>query len=130
LSVAESFSRLFTPDEAEHLLTTLRPLVEEMVRCRSRLLELQPALEPVLQKMLGNGGSKETGELLAVFERLRSAIRSIEAAGVFVKDMQAGLIDFPSQRGDKVVFLCWKRGEPHVAHWHDLETGFSSRQPL
>ncbi len=128
--MAESFSRLFTTEEAEGLLTTLRPLVEEMVRCRARLLELQPALEPVLQKMLGNGGSKDTGELLVVFERLRSAIRSIEALGVFVKDMQSGLIDFPSQRGDKVVFLCWKHGEAHVAHWHDLETGFSGRQSL
>lgn len=128
--MAASFSHLFTRDEANSLLVTLRPLVEEMMRSRARLLELQPALEPVLQKMLGNGGSRATGELLVVFERLRSALRAIEAAGVVVKDMQAGLVDFPSRRGQDIVFLCWKHGEPEVAHWHDLDAGFAGRQPL
>ena len=128
--MADTFSRLFTLDEANDLLTTLRPLVDEMVVCRARLVGLQPSLEPVLQKLLGNGGSKATGELLQVFERLRTAIRAIEATGVIVKDIHTGLIDFPSRRSDKTVFLCWRQGEPAVAYWHDLETGFASRQPL
>src|SRR5574342_624399 len=105
--MARTFSHLFTLEEANALLVTLNPLVEEMMRSRARLLELQPALEPVLQQMLGNGGSRATGELLVVFERLRSALRAIEATGVVVKDMQTGLADFPSKRGEAVVFLCW-----------------------
>jgi hypothetical protein len=125
-----SYAHLFTRDEANQLLLTLRPLVEEMIHSRSRLLELQPALEPVLQKMLGNGGSRATGELLVVFERLRAALRAIEATGVVVKDMQSGLVDFPSQRGDEVVFLCWRFGESAVDHWHDVDAGFAGRQRL
>jgi len=128
--MATSFSHLFTRDEANALLLTLNPLVEEMMRSRARLLELQPALEPVLQKMIGNGGSRATGELLTVFERLRAALRAIEATGVLVKDMQTGLVDFPSRRGDEIVFLCWRHGEPAVSHWHDLESGFGGRQAL
>jgi hypothetical protein len=128
--MASTYSHLFTLEEANALLVTLNPLVEEMMRSRARLLELQPALEPVLQKMLGNGGSRATGELLVVFERLRSALRAIEATGVVVKDMQTGLIDFPSRRREAIVFLCWKYGEPQVTHWHDLEAGFAGRQPL
>jgi len=128
--MATSFSPLFTREEADALLATLNPLVEEMMRSRARLLELQPALEPVLQKLLGNGGSRATGELLVVFERLRSALRAIEALGVVVKDMQTGLVDFPSQRGESIVFLCWKHGEPRVEHWHDVDAGFAGRQPL
>lgn len=125
-----SYAHLFTRDEANQLLLTLRPLVEEMIHSRSRLLELQPALEPVLQKMLGNGGSRATGELLVVFERLRAALRAIEATGVVVKDMQSGLVDFPSRRGDEVVFLCWQFGESAVDHWHDVDAGFAGRQRL
>jgi len=129
-SMASTFSHLFTIEEANALLVTLNPLVEEMMRSRARLLELQPALEPVLQKMLGNGGSRATGELLVVFERLRSALRAIEATGVVVKDMQTGLVDFPSKRSGAIVFLCWQHGELEVAHWHDLDTGFAGRQAL
>src|SRR3989304_4528303 len=130
--MATSFSHLFTLDEANPLLLTLNPLVEEMMRSRARLLELQPALEPVLQKMVGNGGSRATGELLTVFERLRAALRAIEATGGLVKDMQTGLGAFPSppRRGDEIVFLCWRHGEPAVSHWHDLESGFGGRQEL
>ncbi|HET7009576.1 MAG TPA: DUF2203 domain-containing protein [Anaerolineales bacterium] len=128
--MAETFPHLFTTDEAEALLVSLRPLVDDMVECRARLVELQPSIEPVLQKLLGNGGSKATGELLTVFQKLKADIRAIEALGVFVKDIETGLIDFPSKRGDTIVFLCWRQGEPHVAHWHDLESGVAGRQPL
>jgi hypothetical protein len=124
------FSRLFSVEEADAMLASLRPLVDEMVRCRARLVELQPSIEPMLQKMLGNGGSKATGEILSLFERLRAAIRAIEAEGVFVKDIQTGLLDFPSHRMGKTVFLCWRQGEASVTHWHELDTGFAGRQPL
>jgi hypothetical protein len=126
----ETFPRFFTIAEADALLTSLRPLVDEMVRCRSRLVELQPSIEPMLQKMLGNGGSKATGELLALFERLRAAIRAIEAEGVFVKDIHTGLLDFPARLQGRTVFLCWQQGEASVAHWHELDSGFSGRQKL
>ncbi len=128
--MAQTFPRLFTQDEANHMLEDLRPLVAEVISTRARLVELQPALAPVLEKLLGNGGSRLTAEMLDTFERLRSAVRSIEAMGVLVKDLETGLIDFPSDRGGDVVFLCWRYGEPDVAHWHSIDAGFSGRQPL
>ncbi len=128
--MAQTFPRLFTQDEANHMLEDLRPLVAEVISTRARLVELQPALAPVLEKLLGNGGSRFSAELLDTFERLRAAVRSIEAMGVLVKDLETGLIDFPSDRGGDVVFLCWRYGEPDVAHWHSIDAGFSGRQPL
>jgi hypothetical protein len=112
------------------MLEDLRPLVAEVISARARLVELQPALAPVLEKLLGNGGSRLTAELLDTFERLRSAVRSIEAMGVLIKDLETGLIDFPSDRDGDVVFLCWRYGEPDVAHWHSIDAGFAGRQPL
>ncbi|HAA72843.1 MAG TPA: hypothetical protein DCE55_27130, partial [Planctomycetaceae bacterium] len=26
--------------------------------------------------------------------------------------------------------LCWKLGESEIRHWHEIDAGFSSRQPL
>jgi hypothetical protein len=91
---------------------------------------MQPELAGVLDKLLGNGGSRMTAELLETFERLRRDVRAIEAMGVLVKDLETGLLDFPSERDGEIVFLCWRHGEPSVAHWHAVDAGFSGRQPL
>ena len=41
-----------------------------------------------------------------------------------------GLVDFPAEMDGRIVYLCWKLGEPEVLHWHDLESGFAGRQSL
>jgi hypothetical protein len=128
--MASTYDRLFSPEEANRLLETLRPLVSDLMQARARLLEMQPALAGVLEKLLGNGGSRLTAELLDTFERLRADVRAIEAEGVLVKDLETGLLDFPSEREGEIVFLCWRFGEPTVAHWHSVDTGFAGRQPL
>jgi hypothetical protein len=128
--MAETFPRLFTLEQANRMLADLRPVVAEVISARARLLDLQPSLAPVLEKLLGNGGSRLTAELLDTFERLRSAVGAIEAMGVLIKDLETGLIDFPSERAGDVVFLCWRYGEGAVAHWHPIDAGFAGRQPL
>jgi hypothetical protein len=45
-------------------------------------------------------------------------------------DPSIGLIDFLHQRGNQVVFLCWKLGEAKVEWWHPIETGIAGRQRL
>jgi hypothetical protein len=63
--------------------------------------------------------------------QLRGLIERIQRMGVVVRDIQAGLIDFPSVRDGRIVNLCWRRGEPlEIRWWHDLDTGFAGRQPL
>jgi len=125
-----SFRRLFTAEEANALLDDLRPMLGAILRYRARIVELQPALAPVLEKMLGNGGNRVASELLETFERLRASVRAVEAMGVLIKDLETGLVDFPSRRGDEIVFLCWRFGESSVAHWHRLDAGFAGRQPV
>jgi hypothetical protein len=39
-------------------------------------------------------------------------------------------MDFYAIAGDRLIFLCWQLGEAEVAHWHPLQGGFASRQPL
>ncbi|HMK07891.1 MAG TPA: DUF2203 domain-containing protein [Anaerolineales bacterium] len=125
-----TFDRLFTVDEANRLLPKLRPIVADVMAARAHLVEMQPALAPVLEKMLGNGGSRLTAELLQTFERLRADVRAVEAMGVLIKDLETGLLDFPSRREGSVVLLCWRYGESSVGHWHDVDSGFAGRQPL
>ena len=39
-------------------------------------------------------------------------------------------MDFPALREGREVYLCWRLGEEEVAFWHELDAGFSGRQPL
>jgi hypothetical protein len=54
----------------------------------------------------------------------------LAALGVVVKDLDAGLVDFPAERDGRAVFLCWQLGEDEVAFWHGVEEGFAGRKPL
>ena len=54
----------------------------------------------------------------------------IKDMGVYIKDIDKGLCDFPYLRGGRVVYLCWHLGEERITTWHEIETGFSGREPL
>ena len=54
----------------------------------------------------------------------------LEELDVVVRDLERGLIDFPSLLGGEEVYLCWLLGEPSVGHWHAVEGGFAGRRPL
>ena len=123
-------ARYYTTEEANALLPTLRPIVAGMLEARQRIVEAQPELWPMLEKAVGNGGSKKAGAVLADFETIQKAVKTIEGYGLQLKDLNTGLIDFLSQRNGREVWLCWRFDEPSVAHWHDLDSGFAGRQPL
>lgn len=123
-------ARYFTLEEANALLATLRPLMREVLAARQQIVAAEPALWPVLEKALGNGGSRKAGAMLQHFEVIQNGVRAIERLGLEVKDVNLGLVDFLAQRDGRDVYLCWRYDEPRITHWHDLDAGFAGRQPL
>ena len=131
--------RLFTQEEANASLPEVRPLVERLVEERRELVALGDELEAMQALIGGNGGSLDpgrVGELQEAVARaaagLAAIVDELQELGVQVKDLDRGLVDFPARHpesGDDVL-LCWELGEPEVAHWHDLESGFAGRKPL
>jgi len=130
IRMTDGFPKLFTQAEANDLLPALRQEVETMLASRRQILRLRPDVGPVLDKASSNGGSNYSGALLAAFEHVQAAVKRIQAHGVVVKDVNSGLLDFPSEREGRVVFLCWQHDEPTVGHWHDVDAGFAGRRPL
>jgi hypothetical protein len=61
---------------------------------------------------------------------LEEALERLDQDGIEVKDLEAGLVDFRSERDGQPVYLCWLRGEPAVAHYHTPEGGYRSRRPI
>jgi hypothetical protein len=64
-------------------------------------------------------------------EELRAAVEELTAEGIVLRDLDAGLVDFPARLGDgREYLLCWVLGEPAVEWWHWPEAGFAGRRPL
>ena len=69
-------------------------------------------------------------QLNTVITKLYQAIEDLENTGVVVKSIDEGLLDFPSKRFDKEVWLCWKYGEKEIKFWHEKDSGFQGRKPI
>jgi hypothetical protein len=63
-------------------------------------------------------------------EKMRQHEQELDQLHVELKDHFTGLIDFRGRVDGREVYLCWRLGEPEVAHWHELDAGFMGRQKL
>jgi hypothetical protein len=132
--------KFFSTEKANALIPKLTPLVDELLTKRRdlaiKLLETDPALRvppPSSMRTTRLAGLRSPfpaprfGDLKSEIVRL---IHRIESFGCIVKDIDLGLIDFPSTRRGEPTYLCWKAGETRVTHWHALDEGFEDRKPL
>jgi hypothetical protein len=131
--------RHFTVDEANALIPGLEIHFAKVMQLRAQLRSAYEELEkhgetPDAETMARSDGSLEVrrarGRFRALMEALGEELESIEKTGVTVKDLEIGLCDFLGLREGREVWLCWQYGEKQVRFWHDLDAGFSGRQPL
>jgi hypothetical protein len=119
--------RTYSVEEADASLPELREVLE---RVRSNRQVILRAAERIRGRVAADGGGTEGTDYWAAREALKTDIESLAQQNVLLRDPETGLIDFPSEREGRRIFLCWRLGEDHVAHWHDLESGFAGRRPL
>ena len=128
--------RLFTRKEADALLPVLNEKLGQLGELRDAAAPRREALARLEAKAAGNGRdhAEEMGqlrrELQSLIARSEAILTEILGLGVEVKDLQLGLVDFPSEREGRVVYLCWRLGEDRVRFWHEVDAGFAGRQPL
>jgi hypothetical protein len=131
-------ARFFTLQQAERLVRVLEPALTEAIASKARLESAQAQLRSISQKIALQGGmlpNREEAvrlqqERTAAAEALKAAFESIQETGCLVKDLDMGLLDFPTlYRGDEV-YLCWKLGESRIEFWHGLDEGFRGRKPI
>ncbi|HEV7215754.1 MAG TPA: DUF2203 domain-containing protein [Chloroflexota bacterium] len=126
--------RQFTVEEANALLPTLAPMLEELRDVAKRLIEVRDELATISPAGRLNGMAQRVLQLEV--EAAASAaladglLQQLSDAGVEVKDPLTGLIDFRSWRGRQEVYLCWRLGEGPIAWWHALDAGIQGRRPL
>lgn len=129
-----SWPRLFTPAEATATLPALRPELERLRRRKTALDRDRRTLATLTPAMRANGHAAEAMGLEQRIDELArqiaEGIRGIAGQGIELKDIDQGLVDFPSLREGRVVYLCWLLGEERVGWWHEIEAGIAGRQPL
>jgi hypothetical protein len=132
--------RLWTADEANLRLASLRELLPRLRGWATRLVEARSELDRLARFWGDELDARDhpdhglSGRLEAesrnLTRRLGECVSALRSEGIEVKQLESGLVDFYGLLDGELVLLCWKIDEPQVGHYHSLEGGFSGRRPL
>ncbi|HEX7078232.1 MAG TPA: DUF2203 domain-containing protein [Candidatus Eisenbacteria bacterium] len=132
-------NKIFSIEEANRLIPYLEGALASLSALGQEVTALRREIE-VLGAIAGSGASIENPDVRSLREkeqayagaldRFRSALTEVARHGCIIRDLELGLVDFYTTAKDRVVCLCWRRGEPAVGHWHPIDEGFSGRRPL
>jgi hypothetical protein len=119
--------RRFTVEEANSELEYLR---ERLPRLREARRALIRSTEKITEALASDGGGVEGSAWFEAQRSLRADLVELARRGILLRDPETGLVDFPSEREGRRVFLCWRLGEGQVGFFHEETTGFTGRKPL
>ncbi len=133
--MAEKYFKLH---EAQELLPTIGSHLERARKQKQKIDGLERDLTQAAARIMMVGGSRPPYAELAkkksdreqLTNQLQEAVDQINETGCVVKDLDEGLVDFPSLREGEEVYLCWKLGERRIEYWHGIHEGFAGRKPL
>ena len=128
----------FTLAEAQRLIPRVEELLREAIEIKASYEEGEKQIQSIQERVMMMGGVSLDREKAAqartqrdgAAARLRNAIESVQEAGCLIKDLDIGLIDFPTNYRGVEVYLCWKLGEDRIRFYHRQDEGFAGRKPL
>ena len=123
------YKKHYTRDEAEALLPQLREWLADLNRLRVEVDRYDKRLGGLNAEGQDTGGETVNGWIRAL-AALQHILSEFQRREILIKDLSRGLVDFPAIIGGREVFLCWEMDENKVEFWHDLESGYGSREPL
>jgi hypothetical protein len=132
----ENGPKLFSLKEAERARRELEPVLMEAMENRGKVADLDEQLSAVSNRIQMMGGitidyqtvARVRAEYNRLISQIKDALDRIHATGCVVKDLDAGLLDFPAILKDEEVYLCWRVGEDRIRFYHRQDEGFSGRK--
>lgn len=129
--------KVFTLEEANATLPLVRAIAGDLSRLAQDVTERRQRISHLMEGRELESGDPYTDELAHTQQelendtkRLQEYVDELRQLGVEPKGALEGLVDFPAMIDGRLVFLCWKFDESEILYWHDLDGGFSGRQPL
>jgi hypothetical protein len=131
-------ARRFTLAEAQSLVPLMDRLLREALTLKTDFDEAERAIQAFTERIMMMGGvAVDRDRALANRQRrevlgaaLRRTLEQIQETGCLVKDLDIGLVDFPTTFRGIEVYLCWKLGETSIEFWHRVEEGFRGRKAI
>lgn len=131
-------TRFFTLAQAQHLLPQVESAIRQAIALKAEYQQAESDCQQFQRRIMLQGGViVDRSKLLDRKQRrdssargLQETIQKIHEYGCLVKDLEVGLIDFPTLFNGQEVYLCWKLGESGIHFWHAVEQGFGGRQPI
>lgn len=127
--MAHQFDKHYTLPEARALLPQVRRWLGQLAKQREKLHDEEKALQKLMTPGTDVGGPV-VNAWLRTLTTIQELLLEFHHRDIQIKDLERGLIDFPSFRDGKEVFLCWEKSEEDIGFWHDLESGYAGREKL
>ena len=119
----------YTLAEARALMPKIREWLGEMNQRRHEYAEISKRVDSMMNAQSDVGGSS-VNQSIKLLSEIQGFLNLFNDHEIIIRDTERGLIDFPSLRGTREVYLCWETSENDIAHWHELNTGFDNREAL
>jgi hypothetical protein len=131
-------AKYFSLREAEQLRGQLEPVLIEAIEAHRKMSALDTELSRLAERIQCSGGmlvpydsaAKARSQRNVHLQAVREALERIQSTGCVVKDLEVGLLDFPSRLNGEDVYLCWKLGEDRIRFYHRQDEGFAGRKPI
>ncbi len=130
--------RFFTLQQAEKVLPDVASAIREAIALKSEYERVESDWQNFSQRVSVMGGMRvDRGRMMEQKNcreeaalALKQAVDKVHEFGCLVKDLDIGLIDFPTLFQGEEVYLCWKLGEAGIGFWHGMNEGFRGRKPI
>ena len=133
--------KLFTVEQANASLPLVRAITSDLAELSSVVFERQRHLATIRSgreleeaaDLYAEEVVHEQAELERQTARLHGLIDELRALGAEPKngpDGRIDLVNFPAEKDGRVIYLCWRMGEPSVEHWHEIDAGFNGRRSV
>ena len=118
--------KLFSVEEANNLI----PVVDELLGDMQGAIKDTYRLRDDLKGLGGHSvaARNKAQEIAFLLRSVHETKAELDRLGVFLTDVDTGVVDFPSQVGAEVVYLSWEKGQDAITHYHRLNEG--SKLPL
>lgn len=130
--------RYFTLRQAEQALPHVEKQIREALFIKAEFARAEKEMRAIARRVSESGGAFVNREEVAKLKSIRSdsaaklqqIVEDIHESGCLVKDLDIGLIDFPTLYKGAEVYLCWRLGEDRIEFWHEVEAGFPGRKAI
>lgn len=128
--------------DVERILLDLRDQRAELIRLRDAVIDASDGGEDA-----GNRGNRTSGSVAetsvqaddrrrlrlrmqGLIDQMQAGVTGLVERDITLREIEAGLIDFPALVNGRQIWLCWRLGEGNIGWWHELGDGFAGRMTL